>query len=29
MLDFKDINRLMATDEFLARGKKYDAEAVK
>ena len=28
MLDFKGINRLIATDEFLARGKTYDpAEA--
>jgi 2-methylisocitrate lyase-like PEP mutase family enzyme len=29
MLDFKDINRLIATDEFLARGKQFDAEAAK
>jgi 2-methylisocitrate lyase-like PEP mutase family enzyme len=27
MLDFAGINRLLGTDEFLARGKAYDREA--
>jgi hypothetical protein len=27
MLDFAGINRLLGTDDFLARGKQFDAEA--
>ena len=27
MLDFAGINRLLGTDDFLARGKAYDKEA--